>query len=314
MALYVSTNVSSLNSQYKLRNATSKLDVNYQRLGSGRRINTAKDDASGLMISNDLASQIKGFDQGNRNTDDGIALAQTIDGALSETVSMLQRMRTLAVQAANGTYTNEDRQTMQIEMNNMCTEISRIAEKTTFAGALVLDGAGNNSLIPDDGNVKFQVGANSNDIISVDMSDPYHLKGIADQANVDAVAAQDATSTNTDFRGFVQTTVDGKDAFRWALSTADAAQLTLANIDSFITAVDTKRTQLGAVMNRMEATIRNYSVNSDNHSDSRSRIRDTDFASETASLTQNNIIQQASQTILSQSNQAPAFAISLLQR
>lgn len=314
MALYVSTNVSSLNAQYKLSNVTSKLDVNYQRLGSGQRINTAKDDASGLQISNSLTSQLKGFDQGNRNTDDGIALAQTIDGALSETVSMLQKIRTLAVQAANGNYTNEDRQTMQIEMNNMCAEISRIAEKTTFAGATVLDGAGNNSLIPDDGFVKFQVGANSNDTISIDLSAPYHLKGIADQAGVQEVAAQDADTNNANFQGFVQTTVNGQDAFRWALSTADAAQLTLANIDSFITAVDTKRTQLGSLMNRMEATVRNYSANSDNHADTRSRIRDTDFASETANLTQNNIIQQASQTILSQSNQAPVFAISLLQR
>lgn len=311
MALYVSTNVASLDAQFKLRNATVKLDTNYQRLGSGQRINTAKDDASGLQVSNSLTSQIQGFDQGNRNTNDGIALAQTIDGALSETVGMLQRMRTLAVQAANGTYTQEDRQTMQVEMTSLCNEITRIAEKTTYAGASILQGAGE-GLVPDDGNISFQVGANSNDLISINMSEAFDMLGIAGQSGVTALDANVANVTNPAFQGFVHTTADGKDIYRWAVSSAEAAQITLANIDSFIQTVDAKRTDLGAAMNRMEATIRNYSENSDGHSDARSRIRDTDFASETASLTQNNILQQASQSILSQSNQRPAFAVSLL--
>lgn len=312
MALYVNSNVSSLSAQYSLRNTTWKLDSNYRSLGSGLRINTAKDDAANLHVSNNLTSQINGLDQGNRNSNDGIALAQTVDGGLTETVNMLQKMRTLAVQAANGTYTEDDRAVMQQEMSDMCAEISRIAEKTTYAGATVLDGK--NGLVGDDGNITFQVGSNSNDTISLDLSEAFHMKGLMGQTGLNAKDAKDADATQADFVGLVQTTnANGDNLYRWSVSNGDAAQKTLANIDAFITAVDAKRTELGSVMNRMESTIRNYSNTSDEQSDSRSRVRDTDFASETAALTQNNILQQASQSILSQANQQPAFAVSLLQ-
>ena len=140
MALYVNTNVSSINAQRKLANSTLALNTSYQRLSSGLRINSSKDDAAGLQISDRLTAQINGLNQGNRNANDGIALAQTIEGALDETTNMLQRIRTLAVQAANGTNTAKDRQALQEEVNALSDEITRIAQKTTFAGAQVLDG------------------------------------------------------------------------------------------------------------------------------------------------------------------------------
>ena len=146
MALYVNTNVSSINAQRKLANSTLALNTSYQRLSSGLRINSSKDDAAGLQISDRLTSQINGLNQGNRNANDGIALAQTIEGALDEQTNMLQRIRTLAVQAANGTNTAKDRQALQEEVTSLSHEITRIAKKTTFAGALVLDGAGGNTL------------------------------------------------------------------------------------------------------------------------------------------------------------------------
>ena len=138
MALYVNTNVSSINAQRKLANSTLALNTSYQRLSSGLRINSSKDDAAGLQISDRLTSQINGLNQGNRNANDGIALAQTIEGALDETTNMLQRIRTLAVQAANGTNTAKDRKALQEEVDALCYEVSRIAYKTTFAGAHVL--------------------------------------------------------------------------------------------------------------------------------------------------------------------------------
>ena len=147
MALYVNTNVSSINAQRKLANSTLALNTSYQRLSSGLRINSSKDDAAGLQISDRLTAQINGLNQGNRNANDGIALAQTIEGALDETTNMLQRIRTLAVQAANGTNTAKDRQALQEEVKALSHEISRIAKKTTFAGAQVLDGGGTNTLM-----------------------------------------------------------------------------------------------------------------------------------------------------------------------
>ena len=190
MALYVNTNVSSINAQRKLTNATNSLNVSYQRLASGLRINSAKDDAAGLQISDRLTSQINGLNQGNRNTNDGIALAQTIEGALDETTNMLQRIRTLAVQSANGTNTKEDRQALQQEVKSLSLEISRIAQQTTFAGATILDGIGDKSLIPKDGANKgkmvFQVGANAGDTLNLIWCKAFNMSGIMQQAGINA--------------------------------------------------------------------------------------------------------------------------------
>lgn len=336
MALYVNTNVSSLNAQRKLTNATNSLNVSYQRLSSGLRINSAKDDAAGLMISNRLTAQINGLNQGNRNANDGIALAQTIEGALDETATMLQRIRVLANQAATGTNTPEDRLALQKEVTHLSNEITRIARKTTFAGAQVLDGVTTdgtnkniNDLLNTQGELFFQVGANAWDRLTLSMGG-FTMSAIfralnADtklftlcSANGDVAAATIAapTSTSATIAGLVKDAdldpITGKNGVRWSVSTAKSAQMTLKNIDAFIQHVDSKRANLGAIQNRMESTIRNQSSVSENESDARSRIRDTDFASETAALTQNNIIQQASQSVLAQANQRPTIALNLL--
>ena len=317
MALYVNTNVSSINAQRKLTNATNSLNVSYQRLASGLRINSAKDDAAGLQISDRLTSQINGLNQGNRNTNDGIALAQTIEGALDETTNMLQRIRTLAVQSANGTNTQSDRDALQQEVTSLSYEISRIAKQTTFAGATILNGPQKNnggaitnskSLIPTDGKLVFQVGANANDTLSLIWNKPFTMTGIGTQINL-GLLKSDVAANRT---GFVFTDANKKSSARWSVSSAEQATATLSNIDKFIQLVDSKRAELGAIQNRMESTIRNQANISENEADARSRIRDTDFASETAALTQNNIIQQASQSILAQANQRPTIALSLL--
>ena len=302
MALYVNTNVSSINAQRKLSNATLNLNVSYQRLSSGLRINSAKDDAAGLQISDRLTSQINGLNQGNRNTNDGIALAQTIEGALDETTNMLQRIRVLAVQSANGTNSASDRKALQEEVSQLSQEITRIAKQTTFAGQQILDGAGK-GLIPTDGKLTFQVGANAGNTLTLDWSKAFTMTGLISQ-----VKGQNGPDKNTD--GIHKS----GNFYVWTISMASLATAVLGNIDKYIQAVDSKRAGLGALQNRMESAIRNQANISENQSGARSRIRDTDFAAETAALTQGNIIQQASQTVLAQANQRPTIALSLLGR
>src|SRR5574344_2941985 len=211
MSIYVNTNVTSLNSQSKLSNATHSLDTTYKRLSSGLRINSAKDDAAGLQISNRLSSQINGLNQGNRNANDGIALAQTAEGAMDEIHSMLPRIRTLSVQSANGTNTTADRSSLQAEVDQLSNEITRIACKTTFGGKQILAGAkGGSSLLDSKGKCAFQVGANAKDTISISLSASFTLKGIASGAGV-ATAALSR-----------KTTKEG--AISFAVSTAAKAQ------------------------------------------------------------------------------------------
>ena len=330
MALYVNTNVSSINAQRKLANSTLALNTSYQRLSSGLRINSSKDDAAGLQISDRLTSQINGLNQGNRNANDGIALAQTIEGALDETTNMLQRIRTLAVQAANGTNTANDRQALQEEVTSLCAEITRIGYKTTFAGAHVLvslgakfggnglSGGGAQKTTPadnlkdKDGAYFFQVGANADDMIKLVTKEGFHLKGIVSMAKL--TFKNDKTQAADPANGYGLFLADNTKPSEatFLVHTPSVAQRTLDSIDKLIEAVDSKRAALGAIQNRMESTIRNQSSIAENESDARSRIRDTDFASETAALTQNQIIQQASQTILSQANQRPTVALNLL--
>ena len=225
---------------------------------------------------------------------------------------MLQRIRTLAVQSANGTNTKEDRQALQQEVDKLSAEITRIAKQTTFAGATVLDGAnptntGGKSLIPggaNQGKITFQVGANAGDTLALAWSRAFTMSGLYSQVLGNNFQAG---------KGIAERKVDSQTAqYVWQVSTAETATQTLANIDAFIQKVDSKRSELGAIQNRMESTIRNQANISENEADARSRIRDTDFASETAALTQNNIIQQASQSVLAQANQRPTIALSLL--
>ena len=255
MALYVNTNVSSINAQRKLANSTLALNTSYQRLSSGLRINSSKDDAAGLQISDRLTAQINGLNQGNRNANDGIALAQTIEGALDETTNMLQRIRTLAVQAANGTNTAKDRQALQEEVKSLSHEITRIAKKTTFAGAQVLDGGGTNTLMRPKGPAAnppaqqkyeyfFQVGANAKDEITLECG-AFTMEGIMNMANdvrgaqKMAIADGEAAAGAADKFGLaVSATNVAKSLAYWVVSTPEAAQNTLKHIDEFIQAVD----------------------------------------------------------------------------
>ena len=309
MALYVNTNVSSLNAKRMLSNSTNSLDTTYKRLASGLRINSAKDDAAGLQISNRLTSQINGLEQGNRNAQDGISYAQTAEGAMDEMTTMYQRIRTLALQSANGTNSAKDREALQQEVTQLCTEIDRISKDTTFGGEKLLDGSKDQ--------VDFQVGADANQKISVSLAlgakkdKGFDIEGVATVAKNKAGAAVKTDDTaDGDRTGFSTDAVSKKKVFN--IATAEDAQKVLENIDGFISTVDSKRAELGAVQNRLESTIRNQSNVSENVSDARSRIRDTDFATETANMTQQSIIQQASQSILSQANQRPQLALSLL--
>ena len=302
MSIYVNTNVSSINTTNKLAKATHSLDTTYKRLSSGYRINSAKDDAAGLQISDRLTSQINGLKQGNRNANDGIALAQTAEGALDEVHTMLQRIRTLSVQSANGTNTTEDRKSIQGEVSQLCAEINRIACKTTFGGSEILSGKDSTGkkLLDADGKVAFQVGANHDDTISIDLASGFSVAQMAgkDAANNTAIQAGDA---------------DGKNhGSSFSVCTAENAQTTLGAIDSYIAYVDKKRGEFGAIQNRLESTISNQSNIAENESDARSRIRDTDYAEEAANLSQQNIIQQAATSMLTQANSRPQIALSLL--
>lgn len=305
MAMYINTNVSSLNAQRNLTNTTKSLDTSYTRLASGLRINSAKDDAAGLQISNRLTSQINGLDQGNRNANDGISLAQTAEGALDETTSMLQRMRTLAQQSANGSNSSSDRAALQSEYAQLSSEIDRIAKDTTFGGQNLLNGASSNYF-------KFQVGADAGQSINVNLStNSFGVDGLAKQATSFVDVKWDTATS-----AFKETKTSGAGSLTWAkmssITTMDNAQTVLKNIDSLIKTVDSSRATLGAVQNRLDSTVRNQSNISENVSAARSRIRDADFATETANMTKQNILQQAASSVLAQANQRPQAALSLL--
>lgn len=311
MSLYVQTNVSSLNSQRRLNSATKSLDTTYQRLSSGLRINSAKDDAAGLQISNRLTNQINGLQQGNRNANDGIALCQTMEGALDETTSMLQRIRTLAIQAANGTNTTVDRQAIQQEVAQLSAEITRIACKTTFAGRQCLAGVAGSDhggVLDSKGKVTFQVGAYAFDTLGVSMSNGFTLSGIYAEKH----GKKKITSANPLDEQKAGLYLNANKAYEFNCYTQCNAQYTIQAIDEIINVVDSKRAELGAIQNRMESTIRNQENVAENVSDARSRIRDADYAEEASNLSAQNIVQQAATSILTQANQRPSIAMSLL--
>lgn len=256
MAMYINTNVSSLNAQRNLNNTSKSLDTSYTRLASGLRINSAKDDAAGLQISNRLTSQINGLDQGNRNANDGISLAQTAEGALDETTSMLQRMRTLAQQSANGTNSSSDRVALQAEYTQLANEINRIAKDTTFGGQNLLDGASTN-------NFQFQVGANSGQAIAVNLtSNSFGVNGLAGKTTGWTKVTGWDSSTST------YTTTSQSGQLTWndikSISSMVNAQTVLKNIDNLISSVDSTRATLGAVQNRLDSTVRNQANISEN--------------------------------------------------
>lgn len=323
MSLIVNTNVSSLNAQRQMMTSSLGLDQAFERLSSGLRINSAADDAAGLQISDRLQSQILGLNQGNRNANDGISVAQTAEGGMEEITSSFQRIRTLSAQAANGSNTDEDRLAIQDEIRSLMEEVNRIAGDTTFGGENLLDGTYSGV---------FQVGADAVQTIQFSMKDVggtansmsdnggFTLSGIADIAS--AIPGGEALSdklagisekVGSDFQAANYNFANVFIATAISVSSQGNAQAVLAGVDSLIAVVDKKRAELGAVQNRFQSTINNQANISENLSAAQSRIKDADFAAETAKLTQSQILQQASQTILAQANQRPQAALSLLQ-
>ena len=279
MALYVNTNVAALRGVQYLNRTQSTLDRIYQRLSTGLRINSAKDDPAGLMISDRMTAQINGLTQGNRNASDAIALAQTQEGAMDEITSMLQSMRTLALQAANGTTSDDEREALQAQADELAGEITRIAQQTTYGGKLILDGAGADSLFAAD-DVNIQVGANSGDVVTMKAVNMKfeEIYGAAD--------IQIDTQTN--------------------------ASDTLDKIDAALANVDAARAGLGATQIRLESAIRSQENAIVNTEDARSRIMDTDYATETANYAKQTMMQQMVAAMLVQANLRPNVALSLL--
>ena len=275
-------NIAGINSYRNLGVNQRNLSKNLEKLSSGFRINRAGDDAAGLAISESMRSQINGLNQAAKNADDAIGLIQTAEGALTETHSMLQRMKTLATQSANGTYTTEARTNIQKEFDQLKTEIDRIADTTEFSGVKPL-------LV--DNNMKFQIGTsnvtqNQLEITSVSMKAAELGKNVAGgPASLDAVD----------------------------LSTLDDANKGMAVIEKAITNVSDYRAELGAAQNRLEHTVNNLNVTSENITAAESRIRDTDMADEMTAFTKNNILAQAAQSMLAQANAQPQGILSLLQ-
>jgi flagellin len=321
MALFVNTNVSSINAQRQLQKSGVDLDTSFKRLSSGMRINSAADDAAGLQITDRLQSQILGLNQGNRNANDGISLAQTAEGAMDEITQMFQRIRTLAQQSANGSNTDEDRLAIQEEIRQLSAEVNRVATDTTFGGQNLLDGSYS---------ANFQVGADAVQTIgfsmqtvgattnSLEANGGFTMSGIAGVAAgvtgntletlAAGISAIDGATTAASLDFATTFTADGI-----SVSSQVNAQAVLAGMDALIAVVDKKRAELGAVQNRFQSTIRNQANIAENVAAAKSRIKDADFALETANLTKNQILQQASQTILGQANQRPQAALSLLQ-
>ena len=274
MGLRVNTNVTSINAQRNLSSVTGRLSNNFRRLSTGLRISTAADDAAGLAISERLRSQVRSLDQAKRNANDGISLVQTAEGALNEVSSILTRLRELSIQASNGTVSNADKDTLDEEFQSLVNEIDRIGSSTEFNSIKLLDGS-----LP---TVSFQVGFGT--AAGIDTLD---------------VTLEEATANNL-----------GLDTLNIGSTGSQNAAITA--IDDAINSVSGLRGSLGAVQNRLGSTINNLAIQTENLSAAESRIRDVDVAYETAQLTRNNILQQASISVLSQANAQPQSALQLL--
>jgi len=380
MALSVVTNTASLNAQRNLTKSGAGLEQSMQRLSSGMRINSAKDDAAGMQIANRMTSQINGLAVAQRNANDGISMAQTAEGAMQASTDILQRMRELSLQSANGSNSSGDRDALQKEVAALKTELTRIAETTQFGGTNLLDGSF--------GTKAFQVGTNAGEMITVGLKDvsadelgavgvhavstgtaisaadvttlavgdealtiaigsqnvTVDMTAVSDKASLESAinaaanglgltAKLDGTTSVMTFTGNIAGTTATLNVSSTAITnvTTAAAATTSDNhaddidistvvgtadalkiIDAALLEISDSRANLGAVQNRFSHTIGNLANIEENVSASRSRIQDTDFATETATMTKNQILQQAGTSILAQANQIPQAAISLL--
>ena len=270
----INTNISAIKAANASTNASKALGTAMERLSTGKRINSAKDDAAGLAIATTMTAQVRGMSQGIRNANDGISLAQTAEGALSEVSNMLQRVRELAVQSSSGTYQTSDRDYMQSEVTALTEQISDVLSTTEFNGnALFSTTAGT------DVTFDIQTGANSGETITITST-------AIDGTNIDATALD--------------------------VTTAADASTTIDNVDLALADVNAARASLGAGQNRLESAVNNLTNNVTNLSDARSRIEDTDYSAETTAMSKAQILSQASTAMIAQANQAPQNVLSLL--
>lgn len=281
MASTINTNLASLNAQRNLSTSQLSLSTSMQRLSSGLRVNSAKDDAAGLAIAERMNTQVRGMNVAVRNSNDGISLAQTAEGALGKISDNLQRMRELAVQAANDTNGTSDRTALDNEYKELAAENARVIANTKFNGQELLTGSGGTA-----GVFTFQVGANS---------------GADNQISI----------TTTGIAGDMGTNTQGSAATLG--TTATTARTAMDDIDAALTAVNSARSTFGASQNRFEAVISNLQVAAENQSAARGRIMDADFAAETANLSRAQILQQAGTAMVAQANQIPQTVLKLLQ-
>jgi len=269
----INTNTLSLNAQRNLSASQSSLATSVQRLSSGLRVNSAKDDAAGLAIAERMSAQVRGMNVAIRNANDGVSLAQTAEGAIGQISNMLQRMRELAVQSANATNSAGDRSNLNAEYNQMALEINRTISGTKFNNQAIL--------AADAGAKDFQVGANNGDVVTINTTD------LSADTDISAVTGGDITS-------------------------AANANTAMTNIDAALDKVNAERANYGAVNARFDSIVATLQVASENQAASRGRIVDADFAQETANLSRTQILQQAGSAMVAQANQLPQQVLQLL--
>jgi flagellin len=285
MTQVINTNVASLTAQRNLSGTQTQLATSIQRLSSGLRVNSAKDDAAGLAIASRMDTQARGMAVAIRNANDGISLAQVAEGALGKVGDMLQRMRELAVQAVNGSNTSNDRTSLNAEFQQLAQEVDRTLGGTRFNGVAILGASA--------GSMTFQIGAVNEVVDRLDVA----------TTNMRTNAAIDAIT------GFVSGTMGSISG-----ASGGAAQAMISTIDTALDRINSERATFGALQNRFEAVIANLSVAAENQTAARSRIMDADFAKETAALMRAQILQQAGTAMLAQANQLPQQVLQLLQR
>ena len=281
MSQVINTNLASLNAQRNLTGTQMQLQTAIQRLSSGLRVNSAKDDAAGLAIANRMDAQARGMNVAIRNANDGISLAQVAEGALGKVTDMLQRMRELSVQASNSSNTTTDRASLNAEFRQLAEEVDRTLLSTRFNGSAILAGSA--------GSLQFQIGANN---------------ATTDQITI--------TTSNMSTNSTITAVTGTAGVISGTTGTAAASMIT--TIDAALDTLNSERATYGAVQNRFEAVIANLSIAAENQTAARSRIMDADFAKETAALTRAQILQQAGTAMLAQANQLPQQVLQLLQR
>ena len=297
MALVINSNIASLNAQRRLNRTTMALGTTFQRLSSGLRINTAKDDAAGLAVTTRQTAQIRGLNQAVRNTNDAVSMVQVAGGALDETVNALQRMRELVVQASNETLTSTDRGDIWEEVVQLASEIDRIATNTNYNGQVLMTGTFSGTT----SGIKIQVGESAGQTLTINMG----------PVNASNIGLGGATSLVGAYSMGGASAGAGTDGFSTPDARIHMASM-LARVDNAIGSISDIRSELGAIQNRFESIMANLSNVSENTAQARSRILDADIAEETSMLTKLSIMQQAGTAILAQANQQPQLALQLL--